>query len=238
MEKLTLRAGFTSGQELSAGVELVRSRGRGLECRLKLHQQSKIHGTHLDRRQRTRNPRFDAPRHKSRVAHPFLRHFELTSNVCAPGPGLPSIGLRRWGGDLDFETWESNDPFPSGLIPSDRRESRYLQLLFAMPTQHNMCAPSLRSLIAQGWEPQPLAQPLLALALAPTLSKTTPSPLFRATRSHNDENSTTGGCPTSADTPSSTQNGGPYHPPLEIGVSKKSQPASPISPLYLPQLHR
>ncbi len=27
-----------------------------------------------------------------------------------PGPGSPATGLRRWGGDLDFETWETTNP--------------------------------------------------------------------------------------------------------------------------------
>jgi len=28
----------------------------------------------------------------------------------APGPGSPATGLGRWGGDLDFETWETTNP--------------------------------------------------------------------------------------------------------------------------------
>ena len=30
-----------------------------------------------------------------------------TSEPVAPGPGSPRTGLRPWGGDLDFETWDT-----------------------------------------------------------------------------------------------------------------------------------
>jgi N6-L-threonylcarbamoyladenine synthase len=54
----------------------------------------------------------------------------------APGPGSPRTGLRPWGGDLAFETWETTEPQPASKPPKTKEEAL------------NLCSQQVLDLIA------------------------------------------------------------------------------------------
>jgi hypothetical protein len=79
-----------------------------------------------------------------------LHKASIGTTMGAPCPGSPATGLRRWGGCLASETWESNEPNPTHF--AIQQSARFPVPRIGVPTDRSSSAgwPGDLSL-SQGW---------------------------------------------------------------------------------------